>query len=134
MDIYKAASQLKLRFPSGRGDLAVENLFDLPLQAKGGFDLDTIGRGIISDLKAYGEESLIENRSESPAKRELELKLEIVKDVIKTKQEANAATLAAKARADERRKILDLLEAKGNEKLAASSEEDLRKRLVELGS
>lgn len=134
MDIYKAASQLKLRLPSGRGDLAVENLFDLPLQAKGGFDLDTIGRGLISDLKAYGEESLIENRSESPAKRELELKLELVKDVIKTKQEANAAKATATARAEERQKILDILDSKGTQKLLAASEEDLRKRLVELGS
>lgn len=132
MDIYKLAAQLKLRFASGKGDLAVENLFELPLHTKGGFDLDTIGRGIISDLKAFGEDSLIENRSESPAKRELELKLEIVKDVIKTKQEANAATLLAKKNAEERQKILAILAQRGDEKLSQASEEDLRKRLAEL--
>lgn len=134
VDIYKAAAQLKLRFPSGRGDLTTEDLFSLPLQAKGGFDLDTIARTINGDIKAYGEESFVENRSESPAKRELELKLELLKDVIKTKQEANAAKATATARAEERQKILDILDSKGTQKLLAASEEDLRKRLVELGS
>lgn len=56
----------------------------------------------------------------------------VVKDVIRTKQEENRAALARRQRAEERRKILDILAAKKDEKLSQASIEELEKKLSEL--
>jgi hypothetical protein len=58
--------------------------------------------------------------------------LDIVKDVIKTKQDEAAAALAKQNRTIERRKILDAIAAQKDEKLRTSSIEDLEKKLAEL--
>lgn len=132
MDNYKFASQNRLRFPSIRGALTVEQLFDLPLKSQSGFDLDTAARAIYNDLKESSEMSFVEAASASPENRKLEVALEIVKDVIKTKQDENAAKLNRAAKADQRRKILDALETKRGQELTAASIEDLTKQLKEL--
>ena len=42
-DIFKQATKLKLRFSSVRGDLTVEDLWDLPLTSKSNLSLDGVG-------------------------------------------------------------------------------------------
>lgn len=130
--MYKFAVQSKLRFPSMRGDLTVEQLFDLPLKSNSGFDLDNVARTIHGDIKAIGEESFVEATTNSPRKRILESSLEIVKDIIKTKQEENAARLNKTKKAEERRKILDAMNAKKDQQLSEASLEDLEKKLAAL--
>jgi len=131
-DIYKFAAQNDLRFPSIRGDLTVENLFHMPLKSPSTFDLDTVAREVNSKLKDMSEESFVEDKAADPKKNRLEVSLEIVKDVIKTKQAENAAKVARMQRSVERRKILDAIGAKKDEKLSQSSLEDLEKQLAAL--
>lgn len=127
--MFKYAAQFKLRFPSTRGELTAENLFDLPLKSASGFDLNTVAQTINRGLKATGEESFVEDVTADPRRKALEVSLEIVKDVIKTKQEENAARLNKVMRAEERRKILDAMSAKQDQALSAASLEDLQKKL-----
>lgn len=131
-DIYKFAAQNNLRFMSKRGDLTVEQLFQLPLKSQAGFDLDSIAKSINAQLKGASEESFVEDTSSDPQKTALTVALDIVKDVIRTKQEANRAALAKAGRAAERKKILDIIAAKRDEKLSAASLEELEKKLAEL--
>ena len=131
-DIYKFAAQNGLRFPSKRGELTVEQLFQLPLQSQSGFDLDSVARGINSQLKGVSEESFVEDTSADPRKTALSVALDVVKDVIKTKQEANRAALARSARAAERKKLLDAIGTKKDQQLSAASLEELEKKLAEL--
>ena len=131
-DIYKFAAMTKLRFPSSRGELTVEQLFQLPLKSQSGFDLDTVARGINTQLKGMTEESFVEDVSADPRKTALTVSLEIVKDVIATKQAENRAAAAKVARAAERKKLLDVLAAKKDEKLSQASIEELEKKLAEL--
>lgn len=132
MDNYKYAVQNKLRFTTNRGDIAAEDLFDLPLTSKNGFDLDSVAKGVNTRLKAESEESFVTPPT-NPKKKPLEVALEIVKDVIATKQEANAAALAQSQRKAQKQKILEALEKKKDESLSQSSIDDLQKQLAELG-
>lgn len=127
--MYKFAAQNKLRFPSCRGELTVEQLFELPLKSASGFDLNSVAQAINKELKTTGEESFVEDVTEDPHRKALSVALEIVKDVIKTKQEENAARLNRAKRAEERRKILDAMSAKQDQALTAASIEELQAKL-----
>ena len=130
MELYKYALQKKLRFPSSRGELTVEQLFDLPLIAANNFSLDAVAKRIHADLKAAGEESFVE--VSNPQKRVLEIQLDIVKDVIATKQAENAAALARTKKREERRKILEAMENKKDEALSKASLKTLEAKLAAL--
>lgn len=131
-DIYKYAAQKKLRFPSVRGDLTVEQLFELPLKATNGFDLDSVARNINGALKGVTEESFVEDATTDPRKAGLTIALDVVKDVIKTRQEENAAARNKANKAIERKKLLDAIAAKKDQALTAASLEDLEKKLAAL--
>lgn len=131
-NIYKFAAKNGLRFPSKRGELTAEQLFELPLKSSTGFDLDSIARGINSQLKGVSEESFVEDTSADPRKRALTVALEVVKDVIRTKQEENRAAMDKSRRSLERKKILDAIAAKKDQQLTTASMEDLEKQLAAL--
>jgi hypothetical protein len=134
-DIYKIAAQSKLRFPAkiGGSGYMVEDLFELPLQSRNGHDLDTVAKTINNEIKTITEGSFVAPVAANPRKTQLEVSLEIVIDVIKTKQAENAAQLAKLDNATKRKKILDIINAKQDEALSASSLDDLKKQLAELG-
>ncbi len=131
-DIYKFATKNALRFPSKRGDLTAEQLFDLPLKSQTGFDLDTVARTINAQLKGVSEESFVEDTSADPRKQALAIALAVVKDVIATKQAENRAAVAKTQRVAERKKILDAIAAKKDQQLTAASLDDLEKQLAAL--
>ena len=133
-EVYKFAAQNKLRFPSKRGLLTVEDLYDLPLTSKVGVDLNTIAKEVNANLKASSEEDFVTTTPADPRKRTLEVSLDILKDVIATKQAANAEALAKSQRAAQRQRILEALEAKKDQQLSQASIEDLQRQLQELGN
>lgn len=131
-NLYKQAAKDKVRFASGKGLLHVEDLFDLPLTSKSGLDLDTVAKTVNKELKELGEESFVENTNNS--KREaLQLKLDIVKDVIHTRQEEAKARTEELAKNQQRQKLLAALENRREEELNNLSPEEIEKRLAELG-
>lgn len=129
--MYKYAAQHGLRYPSVRGQLTTEQIFALPLKSATGFDLDSTARTINNELKGLSEESFVDTGSD-PRKKELQFALDIVKDVISTKQALNAANLAKATKAAERKKILDALGAKKDEAISQASVEELEKKLAAL--
>lgn len=130
--MFEKASRLKLRFDSLKGQLSVENLWDLPLQSKSGFDLDTVAKAVNSELKSISEESFVETKT-NPRKGELELKLEIVKHIIKVKQDENLAAVSAATKREERKRLESILATKQASALEQLSVEEIQKRLDELG-
>lgn len=131
-EIYKFAAKNILRFPSKKGELTVEQLFQLPLKSQSGFDLDSVARGINAQLKGVSEESFVEDTSADPRRQMLLVALDIVKDVIADKQAENRAIVARTQRAIDRRKLDDLIAAKKDEKLGQVSLEDLEKQRAAL--
>lgn len=130
-DLYKYAAQNALRFPSNRGELVVEQLFDLPLSSTSGFDLDNVAKSVNAALKGATEDSFVATSS-NPRKVPLEAALDIVKDVIATKLAENAAAVARQRKKEERRKILDAIDKQKDAALSSSSIDELETKLAAL--
>jgi len=131
MNIFEQASKKKIRFSSNRGDLTAEQLWDMPLQSKSGFDLDTIAKEVNRGIKESSEESFVTTKASS-ATTTLELQLEVLKHIIAVKIEA--AAVAAKRTENEARraKLIEALENKQNSELNNMSSEDILKELEKL--
>jgi hypothetical protein len=89
MNIFENANRSKLRFDSAKGQLSIEDLWDLSLPS-----LDIVAKTVYKKLKDETEVSFIEKKSSTNT--ELELKLTIVKYIIKTRMdEAEIAKIKA---------------------------------------
>lgn len=130
-DIFIRASREAWRFPSVRGDLTSEQLWQMPLIAKSGFDLNSVARGLNQMVKNLGEENFVEVRA-NPERTSAEGKLELVKHVIAVKQEEIRMAEKRADRNSQRAKILDALAARENEELTKASREDLLAKLAEI--
>lgn len=128
MSMFEYATRKKLRFASSKGELTVEQLWDVPLRGRDDFNLDTIAKGANKALKALSEESFVRTER-TPDQYRAEMALEIVKHVIEVKL---AEEDAAKRRADnkaEREKLLAILAKKQEGKLDELSEKELQRRI-----
>ena len=131
MNLFEKATRKAFRFPSAKGELTVEQVWQLPLTSRSNCDLDTVARTINTELKSLAEESFV-NKGSNPKRAELQDKLDIVIHVIQTKQaEADAASQRA-AKASEIAKLEELLANKKDEELAGLSKEDLEAKLAAL--
>lgn len=130
-NIFKQAAQMKLRFPSVRGFLVAEQLFELPLTSKNGFDLDTVAKEANKLLKEQAEESFVSD-SPDPQATVYQLMLDIVKEVIADKLADAAAARTRSAKAAERQQLLALLDEKNHDELKGLSKEELQKRINDL--
>jgi hypothetical protein len=128
VNIFEYATRNKLRFASIRGLLTTEQLWELPLQSKEGFDLDSVAKTANMALRAEGEESFV-STTPAPKKRELEIALEVVKHIIAFKLEQAEMVRLRKARADERERLLNILASKEEQALNELTPDEIRKRL-----
>lgn len=131
MDIFEIAARNKIRFDSPRGVLTAEQLFDVPLRSRDGFDLDTVAKTISAELKT-DQESFVEERK-NPRYGKLEVALDIVKHVIKAKLDAEEEQKVKAERRQEAARLREIIAQKQDDKLAGLSEAQLKKRLAELG-
>jgi hypothetical protein len=60
INIFEYASRNKIRFASPRGELSVEQLWDIPLRSKDDFNLNTIAQTANKAVKNATEESFVE--------------------------------------------------------------------------
>lgn len=128
VNIYKAATQQALRFPSLKGPLTTEQLWELPLTSRTGFDLDNTAKAVNQALKEEAEESFVE-KSTNPTKVRLQLMLDILKDVIETKQEQAKAAARRKANADEKARLVEVLHGKKDAALQALTPDEIQARI-----
>jgi len=132
-NIFEVATREKFRFQSIRGELTVEQLWDMQLLARqGDFDLDNIAKKIFTNLKSMEEESFVRTRP-NPKKAVEEMKLEIVKHIIRVKQDEKAIAKAAADRAERRNQLMKALAEKENEELENKTKAEIIKELEELG-
>jgi len=131
MNIFEQATRQKLRFESIRGALSTDDLWDLPLTSKNGFDLDSVARATNAQLKAAGEESFVASVP-NPAKARLELQMEVIKHIIAVRMQENENAKNLAARRAEREKLLRVLEEKNDERMKGMSVEEILSRVAEL--
>ena len=124
--MFKQASKIKLRFATNKGYLSVEDLWDLSLPS-----LDKIAVALDEELAKSPRKSFITDNT--PKNDELELKFNIVKEIIATKMKEKSDKEIAKDKAAEKARLTELLAKKQSEKLESLTEEQLKQRLAELG-
>ncbi len=125
MNIFENASKTKVRFETSKGEVSVEELWDLSLTS-----LDSIAKVISKELKEASEESFISKKSSANTK--LELKMEIIKYVIqgRLKEVEDSKTMAEK-----RAQVAffeDLLNKKKTQSLESLSESEIEAKLAAL--
>ena len=124
--MFKQASKMKLRFATSKGNLNVEDLWDLSLPV-----LDKLAVSYDEELAKSPRKSFITNNT--PSNTELELKFNIVKEIITDKLKEKADRETAKSKAAEKARLVELLAKKQSEKLESLSEDEIKRRLAELG-
>lgn len=122
--MFQKASREKLRFDTGKGQLSVEDLWDLPLTSTTGRpNLDSIAQELNKQLKTSDTVSFV-----NPSKKTnntVQLKFDIVKHVIDVRLAENTAQLQAKEKAEKKEKLRKLINAKEEEDLQGKTREEL---------
>jgi hypothetical protein len=129
--IFEKATQEKFRYPSTKGLLTTEQLWELPLTAKSGFSLDDVAKAVNAELKAITTESFVATET-NPAKATLETKLAVVKHVIAIRLAEDQAAKAAAAKKLEKEKLLAVLGRKQDAVLENLTEAELLARINNL--
>jgi len=124
INIFEMANSKKFRF-NFKGLISTEDLFDLSVK-----DLDTIFKSLNSQLKQTREESLLDVKTQQD--QELDMKIEIVKHIVKVKLEEEAKRLRAREQKEKKQKIMEILANKEDQDLLNKSKEELEAMLGEL--
>jgi len=132
-NIFEYATRNKLRFASPRGEMTLEQLWDIPLRGAAGdqFNLNTIAKTISKALKDVSEENFVET-TKTVRHTKLEIALELVKHVIDTKLGEEKAAETRAANKQKKEKLLAILAEKQDGKLSALSEKELQKQIAAL--
>lgn len=130
--LFMEATRQGFRYTSTKGELTTEDLWQLPLQSRTGFDLDTVAKGIHRQLKSMEEESFVTVPTVNTGRQALEAKLEVVKAVIQYKQDQAERQRLRAEKAAEKRRLLELLDSKNQQELEGLSKEEIEKRIAAL--
>ena len=117
-NLFEMATRSKMRFPSTKGELSVEDLWDLSDK-----DLDVVYKNLKDQDVKSSEESLLDDANVDP---KLTAAIGIVKYIFTTKRNER---LAEKERINKKltqRKYIDALSKKQDEAIEKMSEAELR--------
>jgi DNA-binding transcriptional MerR regulator len=127
-NLFAEATRRKLRFPTIRGEVDVERLWEMHLTGHGGFNLDEVAKAIDATRTATAK-SFVHKAKPSPEHVAAEMKLQVVEHIIKVKLEEAEAAEKKQANQARKQKLLEALEKKQDGELSAKSIEDLRKEI-----
>lgn len=125
-NMFEQASRIGLRFSSARGGLSVEDLWHLPLTSPTGrsINLDDIAKGLRRELKSEDEESFVKPAPVA-ALAEKKLAFEIVKHIISVLVAERDAASEAKAKSEQKQKLLSVLSRKKDQELEGKTAEEI---------
>lgn len=127
MSLFEQASRLKIRFASEQGLLCADDLWDVPLTARRGANLDDIARGLFKELQETANISFVETAQK--ANTTTQLKFDLVKHIIDVRLAEAEVARSAAANKEKKQRILAIIEHKENEALGQTSIEDLKKMI-----
>jgi hypothetical protein len=129
--MFEKASRLKVRFDTGKGQLTIEDLWDLPLTSNTGrVNLDDIAIGLNKQLKNDDDVSFVVKDRKSDSV--VQLKFDIIKHIIEVRLAENEANAKARQNAEQKQRILQLIADKQDEALKGKSLEELHTMITEL--
>ena len=134
MNIFEQATRKKLRFASDRGQLSVEQVWDLPPVSKvdTALTLDKLARSAYQELKNFAEESFVAVPKENPQRELADLRFKVVKHIIDVKLLEESEKKMAAARRQEKEKIMEALERREQADLQNMSRDELLAKLRSL--
>ena len=130
-NIFEYATRTKLRFASIKGELTIEQLWDVPLRSRDDFNLNAIAKAANKALKEVSEESFVETTKTATHTR-CEAAMEAVKYIIDVKLAEEEAAKTRAEKKQEKEKLLGILAEKQAGKLSELSEKELQKRIAAL--
>lgn len=122
--MFETAIRNKFRLPY-KGLISIEDLWDLTLE-----ELDTIFKTLNAQINQVKEESLLAVKDKND--EVLEIKIAIIRYIVATKQAEAQAVETAKARREQKQKIMAILADKQNAELQNKSVAELEAMLAAL--
>lgn len=117
-NLFEMATRSKLRFPSTKGELSVEDLWDLSDK-----DLDVVYKNLKDQEVKSSEESLLDDANVDP---KLTAAIGIVKYIFITKRKEKLAEKERINKKQTQKKYIDALSKKQDEAIEKMSEAELR--------
>lgn len=131
-NLFEIASRQGYRYPTIKGDITTDDLWDLPLTSTKGVSLDSVAIAINEELQEAQSTSFVVTTVKSLKKEHLARKLEVVKHVIAYKMDLAEKQKNSAEKQEKKRIILEAIANKQKEGLNSMSEEELKKALTEL--
>lgn len=122
--MFKEAARRKLRFSTVKGLISVEDLYDIPLTSRDRFNLNDIAKNVYSSIKESIEVDFVSKTTSVDS--DDELKLNILKDIIKDKQDEIKAKTELAVNKSHNELIDRLIQEKELENLKGMSIDDLK--------
>ena len=116
--LFEMATRSKLRFPSTKGELSVEDLWDLSDK-----DLDVVYKNLKDQEVKSSEESLLDNANVDP---KLTAAIGIVRYIFTTKRKEKLTEKERINKKLKQKKYIDALSKKQDEAIEKMSEAELR--------
>lgn len=123
-NVFEKASRAKLRFATARGNLSVEQLWDLPLD-KGEVNLYNLAQGLLSQVADKPAEKLSFFSKAVSVDETAELKFEIVKHIVTVRVAEAEAQQTEAIKRTQREELDALIAAKRSEAKQNLSLEEL---------
>lgn len=133
MDIFAYASRKKLRFETVKGNISVEDIWDLPLTAEGDdMSIDVVGKAMTNAVKDNeGNEAFVVIKG-TEADPSLKVRLGILEHIRDHKLDYAARVEKAALTKARKQRLLELLDKKKDEADGEQSIEEIEKMIEEL--
>jgi len=118
VNIFEVANRNMYRFPF-KGMSNVEDMWQISVK-----ELDSVFKVLNSQLKQVKEESLLEVKTQQD--QELDIKIAIIKHIVKVKQEEAEKQLQAKSLKEQKQKLMEIYASKKDEETLKKSPEEIK--------
>ncbi len=130
MTLFEKATKAKFRFDTVKGLVSTEDLWDIPLSSRNGFDLDAIAIQLDKKITEAPKTSFV--KTVTTANQELLDKLEVVKHIIDYKLKDAEAKELSMARQSKKAFLQDVIAKKQVEAYDGKTLEELQAELESL--
>lgn len=130
-NIFLQASRRAIRFPSPLGGLTVEDLWNIPLFSSNSKEvsLDSVGSALLEQQEKAKTRSILKSGALTQAQQDLNLAVDVIREVARIRQEENQARTVEAAKASERKRLDALIAAKTEQSMTLDDLVAARKAL-----
>ena len=130
-NMFEIASRQKIRFDIPRGQVTVEDLWDLPLTSLRNPNLDDIARNLHKQLNNGENVSFVHGTNMSDS--QIQFKFDLVRHIIDTRLEENKLRSEEQNRATKKQALLAIMAERQADDIRNLPTEELQKMINDLG-